>query len=377
MKTKLHHLFVALTLLALLTLDSQLSTCFAQGTAFTYQGQLQNNGSPASGSYDLTFSLFAINAGGVAVAGPVTNSAIAVTNGLFTAAIDFGAGVFTGGSNWLQIAVSTNGANTFSTLLPRQQLTPVPYAISANTAANLINGLTIQPNSDGAPNVIGGSPVNFVSSGVVGATVAGGGATTDSDYGYSNSVTASYGTVSGGLRNTASGEDATVSGGFNNTASGLHDTVSGGAGNTASGGDATVSGGYGNTASGYASFAAGSQANAINDFSFVWNDSDNGYFSSTTNNQFAVHATGGARFVTGSAGLTLGSSGQYYAPGGQENLRIIRGVFSATGSIIVGAGFSVTHTSTGVYTITFTTSFPSAPAATATADSGGGNAQWR
>ena len=33
----------------------------AQGTAFTYQGQLQNNGSPASGAYDFTFALFTTN----------------------------------------------------------------------------------------------------------------------------------------------------------------------------------------------------------------------------------------------------------------------------------------------------------------------------
>ena len=48
----------------------------AQGTAFTYQGQLQNNGSPASGTYNLTFSLFNTNTGGVAIAGPVTNNAV-------------------------------------------------------------------------------------------------------------------------------------------------------------------------------------------------------------------------------------------------------------------------------------------------------------
>ncbi len=30
----------------------------AQGTAFTYQGQLNAGGSPASGSYDLTFTLY-------------------------------------------------------------------------------------------------------------------------------------------------------------------------------------------------------------------------------------------------------------------------------------------------------------------------------
>ena len=62
-------------LLLLSTLNFQLSTAFAQGTAFTYQGQLQNNGSPASGTYNLTFTLFDTNASGVAIAGPVTNNA--------------------------------------------------------------------------------------------------------------------------------------------------------------------------------------------------------------------------------------------------------------------------------------------------------------
>src|SRR5208283_3659225 len=104
---------------------------FAQGTAFTYQGQLQNNGSPASGTFNLTFTLFTNSAGGTAVAGPVTNNTVVITNGLFTVLIDFGAGVFTGATNWLEIGVETNLAGSFTTLAPRQQLTPVPYAITA------------------------------------------------------------------------------------------------------------------------------------------------------------------------------------------------------------------------------------------------------
>ena len=106
-------------------------TAFAQGTAFTYQGLLQNNGSPASGTYNLTFSLFNTNTSGVTIAVPVTNNAVLVTNGLFTVLIDFGIGAFTGTSNWLEIAVETNGGVSFTTLTPRQQLTPVPYAINA------------------------------------------------------------------------------------------------------------------------------------------------------------------------------------------------------------------------------------------------------
>jgi len=61
----------------------------AQGTAFTYQGQLANNGLLANGSYDLTFSLFSASNGVGQVGGTLTNSAVAVSNGLFTATLDF------------------------------------------------------------------------------------------------------------------------------------------------------------------------------------------------------------------------------------------------------------------------------------------------
>src|SRR5208282_881548 len=140
MKTKLKLVKGAALLLLLSTLNPQLSTVHAQGTAFTYQGRLQNNGSPASGTYNLTFSLYTINTGGTAVAGPVTNTAVSVTNGLFTAMIDFGPGVFTGTNAWLEIGVETNGASTFITLAPRQQLTPTPYAIFAENVG--VGGLS-------------------------------------------------------------------------------------------------------------------------------------------------------------------------------------------------------------------------------------------
>jgi len=132
----------ALLLLLLATVDLLSSTAQAQGTAFTYQGRLNTSGAPANGSYDVQFTLYTANAAGSVFAGPVTNPAVAVTNGLFTTTVDFGAGVFLGSSNWLQIAVSTNLMNNFFTLSPRQQLTPVPYAV---TAANLSG--SIAPSS--------------------------------------------------------------------------------------------------------------------------------------------------------------------------------------------------------------------------------------
>lgn len=113
----------------------------AQGTAFAYQGRLQNNGAPATGSYDFIFTLYATNVDGVAVAGPLTNSATAVSNGLFNVTIDFGSGVFNGSNYWLDVSVSPAGSNTFTDLTPRQPILPTPYAILANTANYLLGGL--------------------------------------------------------------------------------------------------------------------------------------------------------------------------------------------------------------------------------------------
>ena len=141
----------------LYSLSALSNSASAHGTAFTYQGRLNAGGSPANGSYDIAFSLYAATAGGVAIAGPVTNSAVGVTNGLFTTTVDFG-NVFTGASNWLQIAVSTNGANAFGNLAPRQQLTPVPYAVYAESAnaTNLV-GTIPAGNLSGAALLAGGN----------------------------------------------------------------------------------------------------------------------------------------------------------------------------------------------------------------------------
>ena len=53
------HLALALALLS--TLNPQLSTLFAQGTAFTYQGRLLEGTNLANGSHDLRFILFDVD----------------------------------------------------------------------------------------------------------------------------------------------------------------------------------------------------------------------------------------------------------------------------------------------------------------------------
>ena len=137
MKHRIQHPLLALALLS--TLNLQSSTASAQGTAFNYQGRLNDNGSPASGIYDLRFAIYdSTNGPGVLIAGPVTNSTTAVTNGLFTVTLDFAKGVFPGPARWLQLDVRTNGSGAFTTLLPRQPILPTPSAILANTASNLL-----------------------------------------------------------------------------------------------------------------------------------------------------------------------------------------------------------------------------------------------
>ena len=140
-----------------------LKTVCAQGTAFTYQGRLNSGSSPANGLYDLSFTLFATNSGGNPSTQTLTNSAISVTNGLFTTILDFGNN-FSGNPTWLEIAVATNGGS-FTTLSPRQPLTPTPYAMFANTASNLlgaVSNLTVNGNiflnsSNGTSYVASGS----------------------------------------------------------------------------------------------------------------------------------------------------------------------------------------------------------------------------
>lgn len=108
----------------------------AQSTAFTYQGRLLSIGNPVNGSYDLRLFLYDAATNGSIIAGPVTNSVV-VSNGLFTTAIDFGPGVFTGPDTWLHFGIRSNNVGNFTALSPLQQLTPIPNAFFADTSSNL------------------------------------------------------------------------------------------------------------------------------------------------------------------------------------------------------------------------------------------------
>lgn len=328
----------AFILTALVLFSTATTNLFAQGTAFTYQGQLYNGTNLANGLYDIRGGLYATNTGGVLMTALYTNTAVPVSNGLFIITFDFG-NVFDGTPYWLQIGVRTNGGATFTPLSPRQQLTPAPYAIFAEGAGTVsgggstltsVNALTVdglgasnfwqlggnsvaagqfigttdsQPfdlyagnvralrlvvrtDSEGiytgAPNVVGGSSVNSASSSYVGETIGGGGGNNGTNI-LLNSVTGDFGTISGGAANLVAADFAFVGGGFGNIASFPGTTVGGGYNNIADSSDSTVSGGFGNYASGYQSATGGGSGNhAAGTDSTVgggFNNAANGYYS--------------------------------------------------------------------------------------------------
>jgi len=129
---------------ALLSIINLQISAFAQGAAFTYQGRLNQNGTAVNGSCDLIFGVWTSFTGPSQIGSTLTNSNVAVSNGLFTVALDFGPGVFIGANRWLEIGARTNGGGAFVTLSPRQPITATPYSI---TASNLTGALSAGSDS--------------------------------------------------------------------------------------------------------------------------------------------------------------------------------------------------------------------------------------
>ena len=106
-------------------------------TAFTYQGKLSQSGNPASGGFDMQFSLYdsptvglgSLNGSVIAVPG------VAVNAGIFTVALDFGNAFNV--DLYLQIDVRPTGSpNAYTTLSPRQTITSAPYALQTIQTVN-------------------------------------------------------------------------------------------------------------------------------------------------------------------------------------------------------------------------------------------------
>ncbi len=298
------------------TLNLQLSTTFAQGTAFTYQGQLADGGAPVDGYYDLTFSIWNNATGPAQVGITLTNPGTRIGNGLFSVTLDFGYNIFSGEPRWVEIGVRTNGLDHFTPLSPRQRLQPTPYAMHAEFAGNIEPGANVsfsgpvtfgygagQPfylapgltnhvmnlNADYIDGydsssfwLLGGNQGQLPSSYVLGTldnnpldfkVNAGRALRLEPTLGIPNVIggaaantagpTIEAATIAGGglsaYPNRVTASYATIGGGTFNNASNAWATVAGGRDNAAGGVHATVGGGYANVASGFAATVPGGE----------------------------------------------------------------------------------------------------------------------
>jgi hypothetical protein len=192
-------------------------------------------------------------------------------------------------------------------------------------------------------NALGGSEINEITAGVIGAAIGGGGFDSVSGTDLPNLISADFGVIGGGIGNSVSqyesvigggrrnsvsgplsaiggGQDnnvsgpfaviaggvsniagensASVAGGFGNQATGTEASVGGGTGNEASGVAATIPGGAYNQATGNLSFAAGRRARSVHNNTFVCADEGDPDtwgtdFVSTGVNQSLIRAAGG------------------------------------------------------------------------------------
>jgi len=124
--------FVLIVLLVALVASVQAETPL--GTAFTYQGELTNSGSVVNGTYDMLFLLFADSTVGMPLAQSLATG-VQVTNGRFTARVDFGGGGFGPWQRWLEIQVREESETVYTILSPRHTITVAPvaqYALEGN-----------------------------------------------------------------------------------------------------------------------------------------------------------------------------------------------------------------------------------------------------
>ena len=147
-----------------------LQPILAQGTVFTYQGRLSQNGVPFTGTAEIAPTLWDAASGGslVGANNPAT-LLVSVSNGLFSASLDFGSAPFaTGSARWLQLGVRT-AMVPFTILSPLQPLTATPYAITAGYVTTAVTATSFSGPLAG--NVTGTQGATVVSS-VGGQTAA-------------------------------------------------------------------------------------------------------------------------------------------------------------------------------------------------------------
>lgn len=290
------------------------SPTFAQSTDFTYQGKLRNAGLPASGLHDFRFTLYDVSSGGVQISPTQCVDNILVTDGVFTATINLGQHFATTAPRFLQVDVRADtgldcsNLTGFTTLEPRQAITPTPLANHAKAAFTL-------DAADGSPT----AAVVVDNDGKVGI------GTTAPDAG---GLGTKLDVVGGSVRIENSGDQADLLW-FAHDRSWVFRQEGAGTG----------------TSLKLQSIGGGGNKN----------------FIVQTDGAMGVGTTAPLAKLDVRGDIRLGSASELLAPGAVENLRVVRGTVGVLGTVFAGSGWTISHTVTGFYTVTFTTPFSATP----------------
>lgn len=287
------------------------------GSAFTYQGQLDQNGSPANGSYDLEFALYTASTGGTAI-DTVELDAQAVAGGLINAPLDFTDVPYDGQALWIEVGVRDAGGGAFTTLSPRQPITAAPYALYAASGNPGPQGPAGPPGPTGPPGPEGpagpqGDPGPQGPPGVVTLPFSGSASSTSPAFSVSNSgggpaVSANGGGADGLQGVTSNAGNSGVYG--NNTGGGKGVFGSGPSGQGVVGQSTSGNGVTGQSSTGAGVRGAASGTSGNSGAAGVWGDSSNYYgVWGTSVSADGVHGTSAS--ATGAVGTSVSGWGVY------------------------------------------------------------------
>jgi len=96
---------------------------------FNYQGRLTSGGAPITGNADVRFTLWDAAGGGSQIGISIVYFGAPVTDGLFSADLNFGVAALNGDERWLQIEVRSPAGVGSYVNLGRQEVLGAPYAI--------------------------------------------------------------------------------------------------------------------------------------------------------------------------------------------------------------------------------------------------------
>ena len=394
-------LTILIVLILIFTTAAVVSADPLSTSEFTYQGQLSYMSELADGSFDFQFSLYSASSGGTQIGSTNSLSGVTVSEGLFTVQLDFGSSAFDGNARWLEIGVRPSGGGAYTTLAPRQEITPTPYAVfsgsaeSANNAVDFsgsLSGDVSGPQSATVVEALHGynlastaptdgqalvwnnttsawEPTSLSASGGYWSLAGNNGTTFGTDFLGTTDNTALDFRVNNVsvLRLIPNADSPNIIGGYSGnsidagryggviagggdagniniiTGTGDYATIGGGRGNTARGYTSTINGGWNNTASGFIATVSGGAGNtASSEFTTLGGGAEN-----TASGEYAT-LSGGVQNIASGNGATVGggqsntaSGNNATVPGGQDN--------NALGNFSFAAGNHATATNPGCF----------------------------